>query len=296
MSGLSLSLALTDTVESETFERFFAGYQQAFTLPDETEDRDGFAACLALNRGAEHARLCAEFGAFRELCAVAFDGETGAEVGGANFIAIAPDPDLPAAPVTANLNYLYIAPEARGRGALRRFLRALSAQIGGLFGPARREVAIFIEQNDPFRMTREAYARDSAHSGMDQFDRLRIWARMDARIVDFPYVQPPLSAEQEADDSLLYSAMGIAGPALPAALLRRHLAGFFGISVLKGAPLSDSPAATAQLALLDAMAARGEAVALRDPGPLLASVGDPAALLARADRPQDFRSALSMLA
>ncbi|WEK47236.1 MAG: hypothetical protein P0Y56_02835 [Candidatus Andeanibacterium colombiense] len=293
MTDAALSLAETDEADGAIFERFFAAYQQAFTLPDETEDRDGFAACLALNRGQEHARLAARFGEFRELCVIASDA--GGMVGGANFIAIAPDPALLGAPVTANLNYLYVCPEARGRGALRRFLAALHRRIGTLFGGGERPVALFIEQNDPFRMSREAYERDSAHSGMDQFDRLRIWLRMDARVVDFPYVQPPLSAEQEADETLIYSVMGIAAPEIPAALLRRHLAAFFGISVLKGAPLEAVPSAIAQLDALDRMAAAGQGVALLDAAPLLGPTGDPAALLDRTDRPQDFRSALASI-
>jgi hypothetical protein len=296
MPGPALSLASTDTANSALFERFFEGYEQAFTLPDETEDWDGFAQCLALNHGAGHQRLAARFGAFRELCVVATDEVDSAMVGGANFIAIAPDPALPGAPVTANLNYIYICPGARGRGALRRFVEALHRQIGSLFGGGDRPVAIFIEQNDPFRMSPEAYARDSAHSGMDQFDRLRIWSRMGALVVDFPYVQPPLSTGQEADATLVYSVLGVAAQWLPAAVLRHHLAGFFGISVLKGAPIDESLAAAEQLRLLDELAARGAGIRLFDAAPLLANIGDGASLLAGAGRPHDFRSALSMRA
>ncbi len=294
MTDPSLRLLLTDSAQDPLFERFFEGYEQAFTLPDETEDREGFARCLALNHDPMHAHLAARFGPFRELCVVAEDPRDGAMVGGANVIAMAPDPTVPDAPVTANLNYLYICPAARGRGALRRFMAALRALIGGLFeGAAGRPVAIFIEQNDPFRMSDEAYARDSAHSGMDQFDRLRIWARMQARVVDFPYVQPPLSTGQQVDETLIYSVMGLDGPNLDPAVLRHHLAAFFGISVLKGAPLEDVPVAMAQLAALEGMAARGETVALIDPTRLLATIGEPKALLARPDRPQDMRSGLA---
>ncbi len=287
-------LSLTDTAEDPLFERFFSGYEEAFTLPDETEDRDGFAQCLALNHGPAHDRLAARYGPFRELCVVASDAGTDSMIGGANFIAMAPDRTAPGAPVTANLNYLYVCPQARGRGVLRRFMQALRALIGGLFdGTAGRPVAIFIEQNDPFRMSRAAYERDSAHSGMDQFDRLRIWARMQAHVVDFPYVQPPLSAEQKADGTLIYSVMGLDAPNLSPAVLRRHLAAFFGISVLKGAPLEEAPAAMTQIAMLDGMIARGESVPLIDPTPFLDGIGDPLALLSRPERPYDMRSALA---
>lgn len=289
---IHLSLELTDIARGPVFDRFFAGYEQAFTLPDETEDREGFADCLALNHGEQHERLSRQFGPFREVCVVATDEHSGDMIGGANFIALAPK--SPDAPITANLNYLYICPAARGRGALRSFVQSLADQIGSMFDTAAREpVAIFIEQNDPFRMTREAYEQDSAHSGLDQFARLGIWARLGARVVDFPYVQPPLSGDQKADETLVYSVLGVSGPVLDPAVLRHHLAGFFGISVLKGGPSERVPQVAAQLATLDDMLARGEQIRLLDPRPFLAELSEPHVLLEGAHRPYDLRSALA---
>ena len=292
MNELLLSLEPTGTANGTVFDQFFEGYEQAFTLPDETEDREGFADCLVLNYGNEHDRLAAQFGEFRELCVVANDQHSGEMIGGANFIALAPP--SAEAPVTANLNYLYICPSARGRGALRIFIKSLSDMIGSLFNVRSSEqVAIFIEQNDPFRMTREAYEKDSAHSGMDQFARLGIWARVGALVVDFPYVQPPLSPDQKADDTLVYSVLGLPGPTLDPALLRHHLAGFFGISVLKGKVPDCAPQVAAQLGTLDGMAARGEHVRLLDPRAFLAGLTDPNTLLADIKRPQYLRSAVA---
>lgn len=291
MKELTLSLELTDTAHGPVFDRFFKGYEQAFTLPDETEDREGFGVCLDLNHGPAYARLARDFGRFRELCVVASDKRSEEVIGGANFIALAPVSHD--APITANLNYLYVCPSARGRGALRVFVQALSDLIGSMFGTeSPHGVAIFIEQNDPFRMTREAYEKDSAHSGMDQFARLGIWARVGALVVDFPYVQPPLSEDQKADETLVYSVLGMTGLTLDPAVLRHHLAGFFGISVLKGEACDRAPEVAAQLTALDAMVARGEPVRLLDPRLFLAGVTDPNALMARAGRPQDLRSAL----
>src|SRR3546814_10805091 len=71
--------------------------------------------------------------------------------------------------------------------------------------------------------------RDTVHSGMDQYDRLAIWGRRGARVVDFPYVQPPLSAENAPNNELILSVIGRSEENLPAALLRSHLNGFFGI-------------------------------------------------------------------
>lgn len=290
-----MRLELTDTTESAVFDQFFAGYEQAFTLPDETEDRDGFSRCLSLNHGTEHACLATEFGAFRELCIVARDTASGEMIGGANLIALAPA--APGLPITANLNYIYICPEARGRGALRVFIRALSALIGSLFeGTEKSPVAIFIEQNDPFRMSRAAYERDSAHSGMDQFARLLIWARLDALVVDFGYVQPPLSDDQAADDTLVYSVMGLSAGSISPVVLRHHLAGFFGISVLKGNPVAGVTVVAEQLDALDALSAGGGEIALLDPLVYLTGLKDTQSAIDRADRPQSIRSALSMRA
>ena len=292
MNDLLLHLELADSAHGPVFDRFFEGYEQAFTLPDETEDRDGFADCLGLNHGKEHERLAGQYGAFRELCVVATDRRSGEMIGGANFIALAPASQI--APLTANLNYLYICPSARGRGALRTFLRSLSELIGSMFdADTRQGVAIFIEQNDPFRMTREAYERDSAHSGMDQFTRLKIWARLGALVVDFPYVQPPLSRDQKADETLVYSVLGLSGPVLAPDVLRHHLAAFFAISVLKGRDCDGVPQVGAQLAALDSMAANGEQIRLLDPRAFLGGLGDPDALLQDINRPQDLRSALA---
>jgi hypothetical protein len=268
MGAIELILETTLAAEGPVFEAFFAGFDRAFVLPDEKEGRAGFEACMALNFGPAKAALTAGYGPFQEHCVIARAGAGGDIVGGANFIALPHPPESREALVTANLNYLYINERFRSRGLFGAFLRALRGFIPALFPEAGGGPVIFIEQNDPFAMTAEAYRRDTAYAGMDQLARLGIWARQGARIVDFPYVQPPLSDSQQADDTLIYSVLGRDGPALPAALLRRHLDAFFGISVAKGAPLAE--AGLAQLDRLDAMIAAGENVPLLDPAPALA--------------------------
>lgn len=262
------------------FEQFFEGYDRAFVLPDEKEDREGLATCLALNQGAGYARLSARFGLFRELCLTAFDRVSGTFVGGANFIAVPYDAADGSRTITANLNYIFIAPEARGKGRLRVLNGAIRDLIGNLFpnsdGEPAARVLIFIEQNDPFRMSAEAYAHDTAYTGMDQFDRLRIWAKLGAKVVDFPYVQPALSADQGADNTLVYSVLGADSEAsLPADILRHHLERFFHISVLKGEELSGSDEIRDQLSTLLALAAAGADIGLIDPTAALASIKEP---------------------
>ncbi|WGM32252.1 hypothetical protein [Brevundimonas sp. NIBR11] len=221
----------TDDRASPLLGRFFEGYDRAFVLPNEREELDGFEACLDLNRTHRHA-----FGRIQSEQVVVLEDETGQRVGGINFLATAVGNGRSAQACVA-LNYVYVEADARGRGLLRQCLTAVRTLAPAVLGlaPDAPAPAIFIEQNDPLCLTAEEYAADTEHSGLDQLDRLAIWARVGARVVDFPYVQPALSADQEADDGLIYAAVDYPGDAVPAALLHDHLQSFFGISVLKGA-------------------------------------------------------------
>ena len=242
----------SDDPASQVLTRFFAGYDRAFVLPDEREELDGFEACLALNASHRHA-----YGRTHSELVAIFEDEAGMLLGGANFLAtaITRGPALP--PAAVALNYVYVEEAARGRGLLRLALAAVRelALIALGLDPAGPAPAVFIEQNDPLRLTAEEYAADTAHSGTDQVDRLAIWARVGTRIVDFPYVQPALSAGQQPDDGLIYAAVDYPGDAVDAGLLHDHLESFFGISVRKGAAEAPGGVAAAQIAALAALAA-----------------------------------------
>jgi hypothetical protein len=120
-------------------------------------------------------------------------------------------------------------------------------------------------------MSPEAYAEDTAHAGIDQFDRLLVWARAGARVLDFPYVQPGLSADQPADDSLVLTELDPASDRLDAGILAGHLQRFFAISVAKGAATGGVREVEAQLSLLGSSRYR-DGVPLLDPEPLLKEV------------------------
>lgn len=287
-----LHLETIDRPDDPRLLEFHAAYEAAFVLPDETEDLAGFKACLALNAGTGHARLAARYGDFREVCLLARDGDGGPLTGAANLLALRHA--LPSGTVySVNLNYIFVPAAKRGRGVFSRLAEAIPSQVSDLFGDAAGDapVLVFIELNDPLRMDTATYDRDSTHSGLDQLDRLRIWAGRGARLVDFAYVQPPLSTAQRADDGLAYAVLGAGTPTLDACLLARHLRAFFGISVLKGAPPEAEPAAAAQLAALDARCAQGGVVDLLDPRPALAALdaGSAAALVADPHRPRTVR-------
>jgi len=258
----------SDDPASPVLARFFAGYDRAFVLPDEREELDGFVACLALNASHRHA-----YGRTHSELVAVFEDAGGTLLGGANFLATAIDrgPALPLAAIA--LNYVYVEEAARGRGLLRLALAAVRelALIALGLDPAGPAPAVFIEQNDPLRLTPEEYAADTAHSGTDQVDRLAIWARVGTRIVDFPYVQPALSAGQQADDGLIYAAVDYPGDAVDAGLLHDHLESFFGISVRKGEAEDAGGVAASQLV---ALAGRSAPVALLPMEPALAWLRD----------------------
>jgi len=267
-SGLRFDI--TTVYESRIFDAFFEGYDRAFVLPAEKEGRDGFRDCLILNHGPRHAEIVAAYGPFAELCLVARDSETDLVIGGANLITLLFNDDGRREALTANLNYVYVDPNARGKGYLGRILVGIRELIASLF-PTTAAIAplIFIEQNDPLAMTDQAYQDDTAHAGIDQFDRLLAWAKVGAWLVDFPYVQPGLSAEQGADETLVYAILSPPAPTLAPSILAGHLRRFFAISVLKGATDRGSEVIARQEHDLASRIAAHELINLIDPKPLL---------------------------
>jgi hypothetical protein len=271
-SGLQIEAS---TIASDgVLDQFYQDYDAAFLLPNEKEGRDGFAECLALNAPPTYEALAERFGPFREFVLIARDGVSGPRIGGANFIAF--PLRLPEASeaniLTLHLNYVFVNSPARRRGYFSRLvrdlpniaLRLLAETISADLPKAWLEAVvraratsrtppqtlIYIEQNDPFRMSLEDYALDTKYTGLDQMARVSMWARLGARIVDFPYVQPPLSSDQRADPNLLLAVLGATTAGLEAGLLLGHLERFFGISVLKGAEPYHQPGASQQLRAL----------------------------------------------
>jgi len=268
-SAGGLTTESTADPESPIVDLFFEHYDRAFVLPHEKESLQGFRDCLALNRGQSHERLRERYGPFREAVLIA--REPGGEIaGGANFIAF----PLPANPpaFAINLNYIFIVPAWRRLGYFPLLLGAVRQAAAAMFPGASLPLppVIFFEQNDPMRLTQADYARDNAHAGLDQFQRIAIWAKAGARIADFPYVQPPLSPAQAPDTALCLGAIGVRGSTLDPSLLREHLLRFFAISVLKGRDPGSDPAAKSQLAELAQACLEHRPIPLLDTGALSA--------------------------
>lgn len=260
-----LCLRTSEDPASPVLQAFYAGYDRAFVLPNEREDLAGFVDCLRLNL-----TLPSLFGRRHSEQVLIVTGDNGALLGGANFLAT--EMTAPGGPpVSLALNYVFVEATARGQGMARVLIAAAQrmaalAVTGRDHGP---EPAVFIEQNDPLTLSPAEYAADTAHAGIDQVDRLAVWASLGARLVDFPYVQPALSVEQEPDDGLIYAALRFPGDSIPPVWFHDHLQSFFGVSVRKGAPLADDPVSMGQLV---ALAARTEPVRLIEVGAAIAAL------------------------
>jgi GNAT superfamily N-acetyltransferase len=180
--------------------RFHRGvYQDEFPDPDERESLANMA--LALEQSG------ASRDAYHVVLALDARGEV---VGG--VIA-----DYLAGPDAGVVEFLVVAPAWRGRGVGRLLLEDVErrlvedARAAGYDGLA----CVVAEMDDPCRA---AGVRDM----FDPHARLSIWQRWGYRRLDFDYVQPALSAEQEPVTRLLLAARPLdpsLRQALPATLV-----------------------------------------------------------------------------
>ena len=294
-SAAGLTYDASTSAADGVLEQFFAAYDGSFVLANEKEGYSGFAECLALNEGAGYEALRARYGPFREFVAIVRDAMD-AVVGGLNLVTFPlTNPDGVGRALSLNLNYIFVTPSQRRRGVLKTVVRELPSLALALFAQTNARdvpnewgtphssptVYTFIEQNDPYRMTANDYALDTQATGLDQLARIALWARQGAKIVDFPYVQPALTADQKADPNLVYAVLGAKTSSLHPALLRQHLERFFAISVLKGRDPEGDPEARKQMARLVALEEIGGRVGLLEmvdpavlPKPGSASDGD----------------------
>lgn len=91
------------------------------------------------------------------------------------------------------VEFVVVDPSHRGMGLGKLLL----SEVGRRFEEDSRRAGhdglngICAEVNDPYR-------RCDVREHLDGFARLRMWDKFGYRLLDFPYVQPPLSADQEA--------------------------------------------------------------------------------------------------
>ena len=116
--------------------------------------------------------------------------------------------DYLCAPNAGVVEFLFVAPDARGRGIGRalldetiRLLRA-DARASG----RGRLVAVLAEMNDPFR-------RSPTPDNLDPFDRALVWGRWGFAALGMRYLQPALSRAQQPVRNLMLVARMLARPA-----------------------------------------------------------------------------------
>jgi hypothetical protein len=293
-----LRIDFTDRADSAVLAEFYQGYDQAFVLPNEKEPIEGFRACLDLNHAPTYGPLASRYGAYREVVFTAADRQTGTPVGGGNFAVFShasPSDTLVPAYRTIHLSYVYVRPASRRRGYLDR----LVGMVDGLATDVLPYTAgtpsfIFIEQNDPLKMSAAAYVEDTAQTGLDQVDRIGVWARRGARILDLDYVQPPLSTQHAPDSTLALCVLRPDLRTVEACVVYHHIRAFFAISVLKGADPDTVPVARDQIAALDQMCKSSKTIQLLDPTSWVAGPGRRLReTIARVPSPGGLRGALA---
>jgi GNAT superfamily N-acetyltransferase len=219
-------------------EPFYDLYSQVFTLEEEREPIEAFRAILDMNSRTDLQR---DFGPYCEYITVA-KARDSRVIALANYILYAYPGGAYEFSGSSQLNFICVAPDARGQGMATQLLRFLETRVDAFAtahtGEPSPRTFITIEQNNPSRMTPEQRRRDEAAAGISSERRNRWWRRQGYRRLDFPYVQPPLSEEQEACRYIDYYAR-LLGPgsadfnSLPSAQLLDHLRRYFFISVGK---------------------------------------------------------------
>src|SRR5215510_9545133 len=154
-------------------------------------------------------------------------------------------------------------------------LQARALRILGYDGVPRMPPLVFVEVNNPLRMSPEEIADDTAHAGIDPYRRYRHWLRSGLRPLDLAYVQPPLRLGESPVRYLdLFCNSNL--PSVPSAVVLHHLRAFISISVLKGKSADGDPDFAA---MRDQLAARDIVAFIPDDYAELQAICDRAAEL-----------------
>jgi hypothetical protein len=221
---------------TEAFEKFYAIYAELFPLADEREPPEAFHEIAHLNNRAD---MQARFGPWREFVTAIRERNGGPLLGG-NIFGVTTSPAHIAFGCQASIQgiYLFLIPEARGQGAVADAPPYMQSQALAAFGfdagKGRLPPLVFLEVNNPMRMTAAEIERDTASSGFNPYQRYAFWKRNGFAPLDFHYVQPPLRQDASAVRYLDLFCTAGAADAIPAELIAAHLNAFISISVLKG--------------------------------------------------------------
>lgn len=215
---------LTDSpADLARFDRFFHElYVSGFPDPDERESPENMIEYLRL-------RAAGWYGAnnYHILLLTEDDRPVAAAV--SDYLAI---------PNTGVIEFLIVADDCRGKGYGRKLFDATEKLLQEDASRNKQPAlaAIVIELNDPFRVA-------PPNDNHDPFERTRIWAKWGFGRLNFPYVQPALSEDQEPVRCLILGAKPLVPElqsALPAAMVRQILIGYLKWAMRIADPEADA--------------------------------------------------------
>jgi GNAT superfamily N-acetyltransferase len=135
-------------------------------------------------------------------------------------------------PNSGVIEFLVVSPTMRGSGFGRRLLDATESRLAAdarALGKDALDVVV-AEMNDPYKQSKDS---------LDPFVRASIWAKWGYGLLDFPYIQPALSADKDRVDGLLLIAKpgrSAFEQALPTVKLKAILRGYMRWAMRIDAP------------------------------------------------------------
>ena len=186
--------------KGEEFASFYKIYADAFPLADECEPPEAFLEIAALNGRTD---VQARYGPWREIVA-GIRLRQGEPLAGGIIFGVTTSPFHVAFGCQASVQNIYIFLEraARGKGATASAKSYMENCALAAYGfdmcAGKIPPLIFLEVNNPMRMSSAEIEEDTARSGIDPFRRYIYWKRNGFAPLDLHYVQPPLRAEASA--------------------------------------------------------------------------------------------------
>lgn len=239
------------------FPQIYALYEKIFTLPEERDTAENLQSILEVHHDANNQ---ARFGPSEECWIYARDPATKEVVGAVNIVALGvTDPEAAKhADATMHINYLFVDPKYRTMGLGRHLLERADARARDIVAREMPDKSAdtlrlftFTEQNSPAKMTMAEYMQDNLSAGIDQCDRRNWWERQGYNQIDFPYVQPALSEDQDPCTGLDLCVKGAEGAKLPSSLLKYHFHRWASCSIMGGEDANEDETFRSQRRYLD---------------------------------------------
>jgi len=218
--------------DHETFKSFYALYAAMFPLVDEREPPEEFFRILSFNENLE---IQESYGPYREIVAAVRAWDAGPIVGGHVFGVTSSPAHLQAGiPASVQGIYTFLHERYRGLVPMRDFIAFAQETACSTFGQANpKKTVIFLEVNNPLRMTEAEIAADVESSGLHPARRYMFWFRCGFRPLDMHYVQPRLRDDAQPVRYLDLFCSRNDAMTIPAAVVLSHLHAFCSVSVLK---------------------------------------------------------------